>query len=334
MRFRWPWSRKPKPPQYPARRNGFNAAFAANYAGITGFVPLLRELGACSPGFVLRFPGGTLANYTHTSGRGYGLVHSEIANAPQSIAEQFAKDQSTTANHLDTMVALAKDSGAAVLWVANLYTGRLIETVEAIGAFKAAGVEVVGVELGNEWYLTRYRDKYRDVYDYATQAKAWSDEIKRNWPDMPVGVIVAPSAGMKDADSGRGRAKILSAANEVLRDLKWPDAYVLHSYAQAADPAGHRDALRDHLDTFAKPVWITEWNLHGTENGGTATQLMHYGAMMDMLDEAPKVTVQTLHNLAATGDGYNVVRCKVRGAELTRLGEVILERNNTKRNNV
>lgn len=317
--------------------NGFNAAFTMNHVDSPGFQDRLGELTAATPNLVLRFPGGTIGNYYHVTGNGYGVVEAETTNAPDSVVEQVDIDATKPANYLAGMVSLAQSVNAKVVWVANLWTGTIAETLTALHAFDNAGVGIAGVELGNEWYLPRYQSAYPTHAEYITQAKAFRDAIKADFPGVPVAIIVVPSNEMKDLDSGN-RNSIATTANNAIWALAWPDAYALHSYAPvkpAGTPYGspeadavclaHRQALQDHVNTFSKPVWLTEWNVVGTSAGGTVTQTRHCSAMRELFKRMPQMTLQTMHSLTGAGIGYNAIRTTGGGSVLTPVGQDIVD---------
>lgn len=330
-------NRKPTPVEAAKQYNGYNAAYAMTYVALPNMVSRVNELKATNPNFVLRFPGGSLGNYCHPTGKGYGLIESELGtSAPTSVRAVLDQDVTFADNHLGRMVQLAQDTGAKVCWMANIYTGTPAEAITAIQAFIDGGVEVVGMELGNEWYLGRYGDTYPDHTAYISAAKTFRDAVKVTFPTLPMGIVICPSAAMKDIESGSGRDALMNAANAAIRALTWPDAYVLHAYA-GVNPAvtpfntpeaarvclDHRVALRNHIASFpGRSIWITEWNLAGTGGGDSNTQAEHYAAMREYITTEPRVTIQTVHNLIGSGVGNNVIKGTGAGCTLNRIGRI------------
>ena len=327
----------PTPPPAAVQYNGFNGAYAMHFTAAPGFVAAVNGLKASNSSFVLRFPGGTLGNYTHpTAGTGYGLVAAEVSSAPAAVQAVLTNDASYPDNHLGRMVQLALDTGAKVMWMANLYTGTSAEAITAINAFLSAGVDVIGVELGNEWYLGRYSAKYPTVSTYIADAEVFRNALKAAHPAIPVGIVIPPSTPMKDGEPGSPTDASIIASCAAIRALAWPDAYILHAYA-GVDPSvtpwdspeaevvtkAHRDAVRDHVDSFpGRPVWVTEWNLFGSAGADTDTQLAHYKAMREYMASEPRIAVQTLHNLAGAGSGNNVIRATGAGCTYSRVGQI------------
>ena len=327
-----------------AQLRGFNASNSMSFAFdppeapviVSSAVSLTQQLKQGAPSLVLRYPGGALANYVHPTGPGYGLVLAEIGNAPQSVKDIEAQDGNWPDNHLDRQVEFATAVGSKVIWVANMYTGTIAEAITSIQAFLDGNIEVVGIELGNEWYLPRYTDKYTDHNDYIADAKVFFDALKAEFPSIPVGIVICPSAQMKDPDAGPNQNARLAAANTAIRLLAWPEAYILHSYAPvdpnitpydspAADAVcfEHRVALAAHMETFpAHPIWITEWNVSGVAAGDTDTQINHYTAMVGLFAGTPHVGIQTMHSLMASWVGYNAIKSTGAGCVFNRIGQV------------
>lgn len=330
--------RKPRTVAQPAeltKYNGFNAAYAMHFTTAPGFTTAVNGLKATNTNFILRFPGGTLGNYTHpTTGTGYGLVPAEVASAPPSVQNVLTNDASYPDNHLARMVQMAVDTNAKVVWMANLYTGTAAEAIAAVNAFLAASVQVVGIELGNEWYLNRYAGKYPSHTNYIADAEAFRNALKVAHPAIPVGIVIPPSTAMKDGEPGSPSDASIIASCNAIRALTWPDAYVLHAYA-GVDPLvtpwdslaadaftlAHRTAVHNHVASFpGRPVWITEWNLFGTAGVNTDTQVNHYLAMREYMAEEPRITIQTLHNLVGASIGNNVIQATGTGCSYSRVG--------------
>ncbi len=326
----------PTPPEL-TKYNGYNAAYAMHFTTATGFVASVNGLKTTNNNFVLRFPGGSLGNYVHpTTGTGYGLVAGEVVGAPTSVQNVLTNDATYPDNHLARMVQMAVDTGAKVVWMANLYTGTSAEAIAAVNAFIGGGVEVVGIEMGNEWYLNRYAGKYPSHTNYIADAEAFRNAVKVAHPTIPVGIIIPPSTTMKDGEPGSPSDAAIIASCNAIRALSWPDAYVLHAYA-GVDPAitpwntpaaeavtqTHRNAVQTHVASFpGKPVWITEWNLFGTAGVNTDTQVNHYLALREYMAEEPRITIQTLHNLVGAGIGNNVIRATGGGCSYSRVGQI------------
>jgi len=119
---------------------------------------------------VLRFPGGTLAEFFHWDKPGYGLDYDEVKKHnvayAESLKEQNAFEARRGARYVDDFTALAKRLNADVLVCANMLTGTVQEMTSLLQHFKQNDVNVIGVELGNEMYLPKLQKFYPTPQSY------------------------------------------------------------------------------------------------------------------------------------------------------------------------
>ena len=105
---------------------------------------------------MLRWPGGMLSNFYHSTEYGYGLKRNEIAAIYLPFAQQldnqgvFALQAKTNHSYLQDFLALAQTLKAKVLITANVLTGTPEELLDQLNFFNDNNIEVVGVELGDE----------------------------------------------------------------------------------------------------------------------------------------------------------------------------------------
>ncbi|MBK9422385.1 MAG: T9SS type A sorting domain-containing protein [Flavobacteriales bacterium] len=291
---------------------------------------------------VIRFPGGTVANVYHPSTPGYGLVLSEIQQFQGELAshvedsyqveQQKIANGSLTQNYAAQMIALANGTGVKVLYCTNILTGSVAETVQVLQLLDSAGVEVVGVELGNEAYLHDYDAVYPDVQAYINAALPYNNAIKAAYPGMKVALAAAPPVILNNEDAVQ--AAFVQAWNSPLSTVSWLDAAVLHAYPElsipcaqttvtaniacalplAAEFAGTRmdSALAELQDVTAHDIWVTEWNVRGPylNYGNSLIQALFCGEMFVTFARHPHVKIVTLHNFLTSDEGYNVLRKK------------------------
>lgn len=288
----------PVDPQQPAPAmrsiRGINCANVQKFFPADGLIECMQDLHLSC----LRFPGGTVANSYHPD-----------------------KD-------LDGMVSMAKTLGLPVVWVANLYSGTGAEMLDAVGRFRAAGVEVIGVELGNEYYLARYDNVFPDALSYLAKASTFITKLQGAFPDIPCGIVAAPSPAMKDADSSTTAGSRLADWNREVLASPLGDARIIHAYADPTEVDEYMIDLSAHVmmchDRASKPVWITEYNI-GMSHGGddyaqTQTQFMYVRRMLDEVGGMPEVQVMCLHNLIGQGLRNNCIRVTKDKAALTAMG--------------
>lgn len=317
---------------------GYNTSglFASTSGGDTALQHRISELGPRT----LRFPGGTLANFYHPNGLGYGIRAQDVdlvagTTVYDNINPTFQVEQSNIAagtvdgNHIVDFIELALANQSDVLYVANLLTGNMNETISAIQQLKTAGVNVTGVELGNEAHLSAYNFRFPTVQAYLAIAQPFATAIQSNFPGMKVGLDGYPPGILKDlGPAGTQRAHDWNIA---CSNAAFGDALIIHCYSrpktctqtnvtvnfkcgadfsQVYANAKLPPALTELASLGNKKIWITEWNIDGSYShyGNSIAQSMFYADMSFTMAKEPKVTVSTYHNLLSYDDGYNVMR--------------------------
>lgn len=232
---------------------------------------------------ILRFPGGTVANFYHLEGAGYGMKDNEVQTVPIYQLNQKSS-QNMSNNMIDRFIPIAKENNAKVLLVANMYTSTPDEIVMMAKKFRANGIEVVGIELGNELYFKAYEGKYPDGETYLAKCKEYVPVIKAYDKTIPLGVLACPLGGGANKEKFR-------AWNELLGKQDFYDAYIIHEYTQckACNQMESPDMdyifnqcgmtvtsisynnVRQFVYDYYKKIftnkkqWITEWNTINTE---------------------------------------------------------------------
>lgn len=281
---------------------------------------------------IFRTPGGTLGNFAHVplngvsdTNYGYGIIGSEAATAPQNVQQIYATDQSTqNPNFIHKQPDIAKKLNAPGIYVANLYTGTTAEILTVLAEWTTQGVPLKWVELGCEGYLYQYNSKYSDPQTYITQAKQFALAIKAVYPTVKVGIVIAPSADMRDPNNqGTPNIRLQAWNDAMFAAIQVPsndfDALILHSYADKASAFAHLDAVKTFINfikTFTTaPVWLTEWALASPDTSTLALQQQYYAAMITYLKGEPKITIACCNDLIwnSATDGYNAVRAKTAG---------------------
>jgi hypothetical protein len=245
---------------------------------------------------VLRYPGGTAANYWSWQSGWYqaGRWPGEPGKPVDDRLQVF-----------DTAVKIA---GAVPMFVLNTvtYNGKvgsaaentamLDQQLQFLRAASAQGLPVRFVELGNELYLNGYsssggshaRDyvtRFPTAVDYATQMNAWITAIHREFPGVRIAAVAADSNDVQGISERRRTWN-----GDVLPVLKGEDAVILHENQQVFDassppasvlsmPYLHLRKLEaNELSLFAKyhlPVWLTAFNMvdHTADHGFQGTWL-------------------------------------------------------------
>ncbi|HZH68793.1 MAG TPA: hypothetical protein VFD65_06290 [Chitinophagales bacterium] len=261
---------------------GFNTnAFLYNFSDQKFTSAYIDTLSQLQPD-ILRFPGGTIANKYHFRKSGYG--------------QDSNFDRKTAQNYIVEFVRLVKsmEQPPKVLYVINMFEhfhkptvsdwDLIVENLAAILYLKKQGVEIVGVELGNEFYIypvirgwdikisskTKIRlkqeqgdDWWPDTYKkYNRLAQLYHRAIKKIDPEILTGIPMGSSVN-----------KNHKKWNAFAYQMKFSDAYIQHWYGQLSE-ASAEDIAEKNFNRFAKRVednirevkstekqlWITEWN--------------------------------------------------------------------------
>ena len=290
---------------------------------------------------VLRFPGGTISNFYHPTALGYGLVSSQINTvAGSSVYDRMVSslneevdgiaDGSITQNHRFDIITLAQGTSSKVMYCANILTGTVNQAMTTLETLVNAGVEVTGVELGNEMYLNAYSSYFPTVNDYLAAAQPYQAAINAQYPDMPIALSAFPPAILKG--SGPYVAQRINTWNNALAAATWASAIALHCYPRIDDDCtqtgvtSHFSCAVPFAGTYAttsldsalryfevidgRDVWVSEWNVDGpwSHYGNTLFQALYCADMFATMSRHPSVTQSVLHNLLSFDAGFNVVQ--------------------------
>ncbi|MCO5230785.1 MAG: hypothetical protein M9958_06480 [Chitinophagales bacterium] len=228
----------------------------------------------------LRFPGGTLANYYHPDGKGYGFRQEDVKGGFPEITRAMALFDKNAIYHFTTVCKMANSQ---VVYVANLMTGTVDETLWALDYFKSQNIQVIGVELGNEFYLTQYRKYFPTVESYIQKAKEYASAIRKKYPQMKLGVVAADPT---EANPQGSYQKFQNLWNATLGKEIFYDFYIPHLYSNvstcekkggddlkavfgctdltlAPEYYHYHQIVLEHYKSFYgnKKMWVTEWNV-------------------------------------------------------------------------
>ena len=325
----------PKSLQY-----GFNTANFFHYylSSDQGLQEYLTDLDA----EVLRFPGGTTANFYHPEEKGYGYREEDIAltegsNVHKTMSGNYQREQQYISkglvrqNFIHDFIDVAKTTDAKVLYVANLFSGTTEEVLYALDLLIDNNIDVIGVELGNEYYLKAYKKKYASADPYITQAKKVADAIAAKHPDLPVAIVAAPAPGAKDMS--KKQEEQYGEWNEKLAKWSFYDACVTHLYSMPVSCINQKGnegvfscamdeneiftheklpAIIDHFGSVYGtnvPIWLTEWNVQGVFQyfGNTFFQAYYLTDFALAMRNEKRVEIAACHNLLSGGYGFNIL---------------------------
>lgn len=295
----------------------------------TSFLNLVKQLNP----ELLRFPGGSLSNYYHPQGKGYGMRLDEINLKDSKIRDNVTRLTQLNnkipegPNYLDAYIKLLKTVHAQVLYVVNITSGNTTEALEVITKLRSEGIRIRGVSLGNELYLGTYKTVVPDIESFIQLAKPFAAAIRQQYPDIPIGVP-AESQGIL-------RESFNSKWNNRLSEESFYDAAEIHVYPDESDCSdntlnGFFDCANQKLTDYAenilptrlnafsqqfngKKLWITEWNLKkpGQALGGTLLQSLYAAKFFLTCNNYNsgnnQLEMLTFHNLCADEAGYSLI---------------------------
>lgn len=249
---------------------------------------------------ILRFPGGAVGNFYHFGRRGYGFDFNEInkyhgGKFPKRAIglENSRKKNKHQHDYIDDFIALAKQTNAKAVLVANPFVEQDQDIILMIQKLHKNNIEVVGVELGSELSNRSYFLKGYTIDDYILFAQRCSANIKKEYPDIKTAVVAAPL--------GKQKGHRHNVWNSRLALMNFYDAIIIHSYAKVIKGKTldgqmifeevennskieefeiYKNRAIDYLTTkypveiqeyfnlYNKPIWVTEWNLQISQTTG------------------------------------------------------------------
>jgi hypothetical protein len=243
---------------------------------------------------ILRWPAGAMAQYYHWNKPGYGYDRNEInkynSNISKNIDNQngFAdKNKNITKPYIDNFISLVQKTKSKVIVCANMLTGNELELKEMLEYFKKNKVDVVAVEMGNEFYLPKQRKYFPDAGSYLNTCKKYLPAVKFVFPKAKIGVVAAPYTRISNDElMSSDETNYFKQWNIDLAKEKIYDAYISHYYfpidcnkedefkcAMNANQENINTLLPNSIEYYtklfgSKKLWITEWNIEQRKTNG------------------------------------------------------------------
>ena len=288
----------------------------------TNFVELTKALAPKT----LRFPGGTVGNFYHWEPGGF--FESEMASTLNTKLNSrnkrnYARLQKLREGKIvfDDFIQLCNTLNITPVVVVNLWTGSPEESAAWVNYAKDKGYHVKHWELGNEYYLPHYLNKYPTAKAYIAEAKKHAAAMKAVDPDIKVSVCASPIAFHKEGWLVKTQQRKWDEG--LAADTSFFDAYTVHVYAYKAVRKKEIEEMRGYLigwihfavtealDYYEKlfpdkEMWITEWNIANPANRVANTQLhaMYVGDFFLKMLTLPNVTQANFHVIAGPGKGF------------------------------
>jgi len=311
---------------------GFNTSNTFTYCNVndTSFTNKVQKI---KPN-VLRFPGGNIGNFYHYNREAYGFDINEVLDwhdqkFPKRV-KGLIKDQKArnhNHNYIDDFIMLANQNNSKVILVANIISSEEDEITKIIKRFKSENIKILGIELGCELSNRAFKKHINSVDDYIQLAQKYSDIIKKEYPDIKVGVVAAP---IKDKMPSR-----LLNWNQKLSEETFYDAIIIHPYLKVIDGdddyglmtredevsstrkeqfelykkriityfnTGFIKKIVEYQEIFEQEIWITEWNLQMSKTtGNTMLQSLFVSQyFLELLSnpDLQNISIAIYHNLA------------------------------------
>jgi hypothetical protein len=276
------------------------------------FVELLKE----SNNVVLRFPGGGVANNYQPDevGYGYNPLKRPVAK-PLIMLYHQTKDRKY--NIIENFISLCHQSKAKAIYCANVLDGSVEKMLFVIKKLKSANIDVIGVELGNEFNLGNYRHIFPNADVYLDTILNYIQALRKNYPEIPIGLIAEPLDKNELTDK---RSVFMHNWNKTLSKADF-DAFVVHHYFPFEDKEKEFDNIYiksvpiidkacedfapktiDYFNTLNpdKKIWLTEWNIWNYFAFNTFLQAAFVGQFLNELaktDTANKINMTCLHDI-------------------------------------
>ena len=280
---------------------------------------------------VLCFPGG-FGNFYHLNGAGYGVDLDEVSTYNKGGKAEMGKSlnwiskkKGHTKNYIYDFISLAKRTKSEVIFNINILNEPTEDYLKVLEMFEDNDIEVIAVELGGELYTREYKEVI-DGELYIKLAKKCANNIRKNYPDILIGVVAAPVNTLKRHNLW----------NKKLSLERFYDAIIVHSYAKVTKGkaidgkmvAEKKESDYKHvsfslykerainylqndypakISEYAvafenKPIWITEWNLQMSKiTANTMLQALFTTSYLLEASTNPKlknIELTTFHNMA------------------------------------
>jgi len=283
---------------------------------VPGFVDVLKESG----NVVLRFPGGGVANNYYPDEVGYGYNPRKRPIGFKSIM-LYNQTKDRKYNIIENFISLCKQTNAKAIYCANVLDGSIEKMQIVIDRLKKENIEIVGVELGNEFNLGNYRHLFPSGQVYLDTVQKYIQVIRKNYPELKIGLI---AEGLFSDELDNKRNQFMHTWNKTISNADF-DAYIVHSYFPIDDKQKNFDdvylkstaisnpysvnytaRLLDYFKSInkgkEKKIWITEWGIFNYYTGNTFLQAASVGQFLSNViqsDTLNKITVTCLHDIGA-----------------------------------
>ena len=278
----------------PEHMMGFNAA-TAFYEFLLDDTVRLKHTKKIFP-TILRFPGGSIANYYHWETGNIQIpvkANSSAYTRMMSRVADYSRKRHPTGVYIEKMTSFSRKVGAEILLVPNLETSSIASQSAWFKSMKNHQIVPRYVELGNEFWVAMLNDpNVIDQFpDVRSAMKAMESYLAGIRPYLSKNAQIAVQGAASDyyalSPVGRRNSLIWRMFNwdRDLENAPWFDAITIHLYPRPEVVVGRRFTdLAENIDhifpaTMAridtgldrtvasikrrnpgKEIWVTEWN--------------------------------------------------------------------------
>lgn len=316
---------------------GFNGAgFFENYDQQT--IEWLKDIKAP---FTIRVPGGSISKFhdPYNNRNGWGMSKSSVENWYNTVGfdedgqgkDKWLRKVNEQPDHsyMDDLIALQKTfPNMQVLYVLNVLNSTADANMNAIRYLVDNGVNIVGVEAGNEVY-----GKYKSFSEYVADFEPIFKMLAKEYPQIKTGLVAGANLQRKE----------LVKWNDALADYKGDyDAVIIHYYYTARELKEAYDMIPEKLQyqpgqyyanldqafqvafktmmekkliekglDYAekqfkgKSIWITEWNTKPSDklNNTIANAAWQFDQMVSLRN---RIEFFLIHN-GVSPDKYGMI---------------------------
>jgi hypothetical protein len=290
---------------------------------------------------LLRYPGGTIANYWDWRSGHLAMPSAEnpwFYRKALMDAAPIARRAHPDGCSAEHFAQVAAQMGAEFILVPNLETATADDEAERVAEMAAQGIVPTRIEMGNEFWLGSMDEHVRARFpDWSTTLELTRQYLDALAPFLPAGAKVAVQSagtGYHAVEFGEAARSVPTVAwDEAMRPEPWFHAVTAHWYplpdsvvgpGTEASMPGNIDAVlpalvaraeEGHcrgLDRLAqqmpgKEIWLTEWGpleirlLQGLGPRFTAFWLHYVARSLIAMLTHPQVTVIQYHALLFDG---------------------------------
>ena len=269
-----------------------------------------------------------------------------LGNAPKSYLDPRDEKYPKNENVIYNVLNYCKSTSSKILFTCNMIDATYAENKKVIETILSGGVEIVGIELGNEMYLNTFQClKYDSVATYIDTAKMYTANLRKDFPGIKVGIVAAPSEVI---GINPKRLEYYIKWNKAVSKENFYDAYIVHHYMKDKNcdckngfnnPDSlkvkmecHQDALNTELKMWFdsggikdykamfpnKKMWLTEWSSTNLFKcfGNTQVANLYYAAYQNELVKfGDDIEFATFHNWLGNGKIFPMIAPKGKSFE-------------------